>query len=55
MRPKGIVPGAQWLERLCGHIPDRYEQLVRYVGPRGKHSIATILKHYNGPDIGGLD
>src|SRR2546425_3685929 len=25
-------PGAQWLEALCRHIPDRYEHLVRYVG-----------------------
>jgi len=24
--------GAQWLELLCRHIPDRYEHLVRYVG-----------------------
>jgi len=27
-----VMPGAQWLEVLCKHIPDRYEQLVRYVG-----------------------
>jgi len=27
-----VMPGAQWLELLCKHIPDRYEQLVRYVG-----------------------
>lgn len=26
------MPGAQWLELLCRHIPDRYEHLVRYVG-----------------------
>ena len=24
--------GAEWLELLCKHIPDRYEQLVRYCG-----------------------
>ena len=24
--------GAEWLELLCKHIPDRYEHLVRYVG-----------------------
>ena len=26
------MPGAEWLELLCKHIPDRYEHLVRYVG-----------------------
>ena len=23
-----VMPGAEWLELLCKHIPDRYEQLV---------------------------
>ena len=27
-----LMPGAQWLETLCRHIPDRFEHLVRYVG-----------------------
>jgi len=27
-----LLPGAEWLELLCRHIPDRYEHLVRYVG-----------------------
>ena len=27
-----VMPGAQWLELLCRHIPDRYEHIVRYVG-----------------------
>ena len=27
-----VTPGAEWLELLCRHIPDRYEHLVRYVG-----------------------
>jgi hypothetical protein len=27
-----VMSGAQWLELLCKHIPDRYEQLVRYCG-----------------------
>ena len=27
-----MMPGAQWLELLCRHIPDRFEHLVRYVG-----------------------
>ncbi len=26
------MPGAQWLELLLRHVPDRYEHLVRYVG-----------------------
>ena len=27
-----VMPGAEWLELLCKHIPDRYEHWVRYVG-----------------------
>ena len=27
-----LMPGAQWLEMLCLHVPDRFEHLVRYVG-----------------------
>jgi hypothetical protein len=27
-----VMSGAEWLELLCKHIPDRYEQLVRYCG-----------------------
>ncbi|MDH4191454.1 MAG: transposase [Betaproteobacteria bacterium] len=27
-----VMSGAQWLELLCRHIPDRFEHLVRYVG-----------------------
>ena len=27
-----VMPGAEWLELLCKHIPDCYEHLVRYVG-----------------------
>ena len=27
-----VMPGAEWLALLCKHIPDRCEQLVRYVG-----------------------
>jgi hypothetical protein len=27
-----LMPGAQWLALLCKHIPERYEQLVRYCG-----------------------
>jgi hypothetical protein len=28
----GLLSGAEKLELLCRHIPDRYEHLVRYVG-----------------------
>jgi len=27
-----VMSGAEWLELLCKHIPDRYEQWVRYCG-----------------------
>ena len=27
-----VMPGAEWLELLCRHIPDRYQHLVRYAG-----------------------
>ena len=27
-----LMRGAQWLEMLCRHIPERFEHLVRYVG-----------------------
>jgi hypothetical protein len=27
-----LMPGAEWLELLLRHVPDRYEHLLRYVG-----------------------
>jgi hypothetical protein len=27
-----LLPGAQWRDMLCRHVPDRFEHLVRYVG-----------------------
>ena len=27
-----VMPGAEWMELLCKHIPDRSEQLIRYCG-----------------------
>lgn len=24
-----VMPGAEWLDLLCKHVPDRYEHLVR--------------------------
>jgi hypothetical protein len=42
-----VMPGAEWLELLCRHIPDRYEHLVRYVGwysNRARGERAKVLK-----------
>ena len=47
-----VMPGAQWLELLCRHIPDRYEHLVRYVGwysNRARGERAKALKDQNAP------
>jgi len=27
-----VMPGVQWLELLCKHVPDRHEHMVRYYG-----------------------
>lgn len=52
-----VMPGAQWLELLCRHIPDRYEPLVRYLGwysnrARGERAklpkSATDREHVHG-------
>ncbi len=45
-----VMPGAQWLELLCRHIPDRTEHLVRYVGwysnrARGERAKALKAQH----------
>ncbi|HMG60546.1 MAG TPA: transposase [Burkholderiales bacterium] len=42
-----LMPGAQWLELLCRHIPERFEHLVRYVGwystrVRGERARKTV-------------
>jgi len=42
-----VMPGAEWLELLCRHIPDRYEHLVRDVGwysNRARGERAKFLK-----------
>ena len=47
-----VMPGAQWLELLCRHIPDRYEHLVRYVGwysNRARGERAKTQKGQNAP------
>jgi len=43
-----LMPGAQWLELLCRHIPYRFEHPVRYVGwystrCRGQRARAAAL------------
>ncbi len=32
------MPGVEWLELLCKHIPERYEHLVRYAGWYSNHA-----------------
>ena len=44
------MPGAEWLELLCRHIPDRYEHLVRYCGwysnrARGERAKRAVPEH----------
>lgn len=42
-----VMPGAEWLELLRRHIPDRCERLVRYVGwysNRARGERAKFLK-----------
>lgn len=37
-----VMPGAEWLEFLCRHIPDRYEHLVRYYGWYSSRTRAAV-------------
>jgi len=56
-----LMPGAQWLELLCRHIPDRFEHLVRYVGwystrvrgERARKAVpgAAVQAPEDGPEI----
>ena len=55
-----VMPGAQWLELLCKHIPDRYEQLVRYVGwyssrSRGARKAKGIAEALTGAEAGVIE
>jgi len=46
------MPGAQRLELLCRHIPDRYKHLVRYVGwysNRARGERAKARKDHDAP------
>ena len=50
-----VMPGTQWLELLCRHIPDRYEHLVRYVGwysNRARGERAKAQKTQDAPGLG---
>ncbi len=49
-----VMPGAQWLELLLRHVPDRYEHLVRYVGwysNRARGERAKALKGQDAPTM----
>ena len=54
-----LMPGAQWLELLCRHIPDRFEHLVRSVGwystrCRGERAQVDIMPHWARFKVGSL-
>jgi hypothetical protein len=46
-----VMPGVQWLELLCKHVPDRHEHLVRYYG---RYSSRTRGSEHERPDMDGL-
>ncbi len=48
-----VMPGAQWLELPCRHIPDRYEHLVRYVGWYSNRARSGAGEGSEGPGRAG--
>ena len=53
-----VMPGAEWLELLCKHIPDRYEHLVRYAGwysNRARGEQPAALRSFAGRADDGED
>ena len=46
-----VMPGAQWLEMLLRHVPDRYEHLVRYVGRYSNRARGERAKTPKGQDV----
>ncbi len=46
-----VMPGAQWLELLLRHVPDRYEHLVRYVGWYSNRARGERAKAHKGQDM----
>jgi hypothetical protein len=49
-----LMPGAEWLELLCKHIPDRYEHLVRYCGWYSKRSRGARVAKAPAPAFAGV-
>jgi hypothetical protein len=45
-----VMPGVEWLELLCKHIPDRHEHMVRYYG---RYSSRTRGSEHERPDMDG--
>ena len=45
-----VMRGAEWLELLCKHTPDRYEHLVRYVGWYSKRARGERAKALKAQD-----
>ncbi len=43
-----VMPGVQWLELLCKHVPDRHEHMVRYYG---RYSSRTRGSEHERPDM----
>jgi len=46
------MPGVQWLELLCKHIPDRNEHMVRYYG---RYSSRTRGAEHEPPELEASD
>lgn len=42
-----VLPGLQWLQLLCKHVPDRHEHMVRYYG---RYSSRTHGKERERPE-----
>ena len=45
-----VMPGVEWLELLCKHIPDRHEHMVRYYG---RYSSRTRGSEHERSDMDG--
>ncbi len=43
-----VMPGLQWLQLLCKHVPDRHEHMVRYYG---RYASRTRGTQHERPDI----
>ncbi len=51
-----VMPGAEWLDLLCKHIPDRHEHLVRYLGwysNRARRTREGAITREDAPCSGG--